>query len=77
MCLSVPAEVISIDDNNAKVSVNGNMIECNIQMLTNVSIGDFVLVHAGFAIEKISEEEAKATLELFDEFEEFQKTLDD
>lgn len=77
MCLSVPAEVISIDDNNAKVSVNGNMIECNIQMLTDVSIGDFVLVHAGFAIEKISEEEAKATLELFDEFEEFQKTLDD
>ena len=64
MCLSVPGKVISIDNNAAVVDVGGTTINVGIQLLENVSPGDFVLVHSGFALQLISEEDAKAQLEL-------------
>lgn len=72
MCLSVPGEIVEINGSTAKVNISGNKVDANIQLITEPQIGDYVLVHAGFAIEKISEEEAKETLELFKEYDEFQ-----
>ncbi len=76
MCLSVPGEIVEIKGSTAKVNISGNKVDANIQLITEPQIGDYVLVHAGFAIEKISEEEAKETLELFKEYDEFQDNQD-
>lgn len=60
----------------AKVEVGGVNYEASLQMLTDVKEGDYVLLHTGFAIEKIDEEEAKATLQVFEDFENLNKELD-
>lgn len=67
MCLSIPAEIIEINDDQAKVSLSGNIYSANISLLEDVNVGDYILLHAGFAIQKISEEDANATLELLEE----------
>jgi hydrogenase expression/formation protein HypC len=67
MCLAVPAKVISIEGSAASVDMMGNTTTADISLLENVSIGDYVLVHAGFAIEKYDEDEAKITLDLLKE----------
>jgi hydrogenase expression/formation protein HypC len=76
MCLSIPAKVIEIKGQMAKVEVGGVNYEASLQMLTDVKEGDYVLLHTGFAIEKIDEEEAKATLQVFEDFENLNKELD-
>ena len=76
MCLSVPAKIIAIDGENAQASVGGAVTIANIKMVDDVKVGDYVLVHSGFAIQKISEEEALETLKTFEEFEELNKQLD-
>ena len=63
MCLGVPMQVKSIDDNLAVCEIDGVQREASLLMLDDVQIGDFVLIHAGFAIEKIDEEEARLTLD--------------
>jgi len=77
MCLSIPGQIIEITDEMAKVSVGGVVYEASIQMLDDVKVGDYVLMHTGFAIQKISEEEAIETLQTFREFSDFNKALDD
>ena len=80
MCLSIPAKVESIEESQMAVcSVGGATYKASLQMLEheNVQVGDYVLIHTGFAIEKLNEEEAKATLKTFDEFIELNKNLDD
>jgi len=77
MCLSIPAKIISIEGDKAQVSVGGTRVEAGLQLVDDVKVGDYVLVHTGFAIQKISEEEAQETLELFKEFEEFNQQLDE
>ena len=67
MCLAVPAKVVSIEGPTATVSVLGNITTADISLLENIQPGDYVLVHAGFAIQKYDEEEAKITLELLKE----------
>ena len=66
MCLAVPAKVISIDhnQNSAQVNMLGNVIQANISLLENVKIDDYLMVHAGFAIQKYDDDEAQKTLEL-------------
>jgi hydrogenase expression/formation protein HypC len=64
MCLSIPAEIIEIDKDQAKVSVSGNLYSANISLLEDVKVGDYILLHAGFGIQKISDEEAGEVLEL-------------
>jgi len=64
MCLSIPAEVLSINGEIAEVSIGGTIYKAGLQMLENVKVGDYVLLHAGFAIQKISKKEAKYTLKL-------------
>jgi len=64
MCLSVPAKVISVDGSSAKVSVGGTLVNIALHLVDDVKVGDYVLVHTGFALQKISEEEALETIEL-------------
>ncbi|MBN2348758.1 MAG: HypC/HybG/HupF family hydrogenase formation chaperone [Bacteroidales bacterium] len=69
MCLAIPAKVIEIHGETAKVSIGGTTVNIGLQMVDDVRIGDYVLVHTGFALQKISEEEAKETLEIIKEYE--------
>ncbi|MDX9714588.1 MAG: HypC/HybG/HupF family hydrogenase formation chaperone [Dissulfurispiraceae bacterium] len=71
MCLAVPSKLISIDGLNATVDVYGARKEISlILMPEQVEVGEYVLVHAGFAIQKIDEQAAIETLALFDEIAE-------
>jgi len=72
MCLSVPALVVSINGDTAEVSVGGALFRAGLQMVEGVRKGDYILLHAGFAIQKISEEEAQSTLKLLKELEEME-----
>jgi hydrogenase expression/formation protein HypC len=67
MCLAVPAKIVSIEGHVANVDIMGNSSKADLSLLENVAIGDYVLVHVGFAIQKYNEEEAKATLTLIQE----------
>ncbi|MBN1183953.1 MAG: HypC/HybG/HupF family hydrogenase formation chaperone [Bacteroidales bacterium] len=73
----MPAKVIEINGDIAKASVGGTIIEAGLHMLDDVQVGDYILVHTGFALQKISEEEAEETLKLFKEYEDFNEMLDD
>jgi hydrogenase expression/formation protein HypC len=63
MCLAVPSKIIEINDNMAKVDVDGVVRETSIMLLEDAKIGDYVIVHAGFAINKVDEQAALQTLE--------------
>lgn len=78
MCLSIPAKIESIDGEMAICSVGGATCNASLQMLelNDLKVGDYVLLHTGFAIQKISAEDAEATLQLFDEFESLNEMLD-
>lgn len=67
MCLSIPAKILEIQGDMATVSVGGNRFSAGLQMLDNVEPGDYVLLHAGFAIQKISDQQARETLDLLRE----------
>lgn len=72
MCLAVPGKVISIDDSNAelkmaKVDFGGVKKEVCVQWLDDLKIDDYVLVHVGFALNKIDEKDAIETIKLFKE----------
>ena len=67
MCLAIPGKIISIDKKKEHASIDygdGTKRSANVS-LVNVKIGDYVLVHAGFAIQVLDEKEAKETLSLF------------
>ena len=70
MCLSIPGKVKSVDGDKAIVSVGGTEYETSLQLLEDVKVDDYVLIHTGFAIQKLDEEEALETLRLFSELEE-------
>ena len=67
MCLAVPLEVVEVKDNLATVSFGNTTREVNLDLMDTVAVGDFIIVHAGFAIEKLDKEEAEKTLALFKE----------
>ena len=69
MCVAAPGRVIDIKDNIATVDYNGNITKTNAGVV-NVAVGDYVLVHAGLIIQKISKSEAKEMEELFGMLEE-------
>jgi hydrogenase expression/formation protein HypC len=64
MCLGIPGKVIEIEKNVAKVDVGGVLRDISLDLCPDVSIGEYVLIHTGFAIQKVDEEEATETLEL-------------
>ena len=66
MCLAVPARVEQINGSIARVNLAGNTLQTSIDLLNDVKVGDYVLVHAGYALQKIDEEEAIKTLEIIE-----------
>lgn len=64
MCLSIPAQVISTEGDEALVSVNGVSVAVSTMFLTGLKPGDFVLIHSGFAIQTIDPAEARKTLNI-------------
>jgi hydrogenase expression/formation protein HypC len=67
MCLAIPMKVISIKQDFAQVESGRLLRSVNIQMLSGIKAGDYVLVHAGFGIERLDPKKAKETLKLLDE----------
>jgi hydrogenase expression/formation protein HypC len=67
MCLAIPAKIISINGSSAKVSIEDVEYTASLLLLDNVRPGDYIMLHAGFAIEKIDPEEAIETLRLLNE----------
>jgi len=67
MCLSIPAEVIEINDDKAKVSIGGAVYNSSLALVSGINVGDYVLLHAGYAIEKIDKKEAEETLRMIEE----------
>ena len=69
MCLAIPGKVIEIDEatDMATVSVGNVRKEVSIALIEDVALGDYVLIHVGYALNKISQDEAEKTLKLFEE----------
>ncbi len=86
MCLAIPGkivEIIDVENHIAKVEIGGVRRAVNIGMLDDVEIGEYVLVHVGFAMTKVDEKEAEETLRILqelgsykEEFEQFQTAID-
>lgn len=78
MCLGIPAKILRIENEMADADINGATIQIGLQLVENIHEGDYVLVHTGYALEKLSEEEALKTLELIREMgaDDAQITLD-
>lgn len=64
MCYAIPAKIIEIDEDTAKVDYGGIVKKINISLLKDSKIDDFVLVHAGFAIEKLHRGTAEGFLKI-------------
>lgn len=71
MCVAVPMKVKQIKDDRGTVEIGGTEREVSFQLLKDVQNGDYVIVHAGFAIQKLDEKEALETLALFKELEQY------
>ncbi len=69
MCIAIPGKILSIDPPKAKVDFNGNLVDVNVGLIDPV-VGDYVLVHAGCAIEVMAKEKALELIELFNDLEE-------
>ncbi len=67
MCLAVPARIITIDGGNATVDIGGLTKQTSLILTPQVSVGDYVLLHAGFAISVMDQEQAAETLKLLAE----------
>jgi hydrogenase expression/formation protein HypC len=68
MCLAIPAEVTKLlPDEMAVVSIDGVSKEISVALIENLAVGDYVIIHVGYALTKIDPEEAKRTLDLLRE----------
>jgi hydrogenase expression/formation protein HypC len=69
MCLSIPAKILSIEGGIARASVGGAIVNAFLHLVDDVKVGDYILIHTGFALQKISEEEALETIRIIRELE--------
>ncbi len=67
MCLAIPMKIISLEGESAIVEYKGVKKKINISLVSPIQVGDYVLVHTGFAIQKIDEEEFYKTMEILEE----------
>jgi len=74
MCLAVPARIVELEDDRAVVDALGNRWKAKTTLLPEAKLGDLVLIHAGFAISLVDEQEAKKTWQLIAEISEFDDT---
>lgn len=70
MCLGIPLKIISIDGKEAVGELNGVKRKVRVDLIKDLKINDYVMVHAGFAIEKMDESSALETLGFLEEFDE-------
>jgi hydrogenase expression/formation protein HypC len=68
MCLAVPMKIIEIKGEEAVVELEGFQKEINISLMEDIKIGEYVMVHAGFAIQRIDASEIEETLEVLREY---------
>ena len=76
MCLAVPAKIIEIKDLLAKVELSGVTKDVSLMLLPEVQVGDYVLVHAGFAMQKVDEKDAEETYALLNEMDGAPRTVE-
>lgn len=69
MCISICGEIIKIDNSSAIVSVMGVELKVNIELIENPKIGDNVVIHSGYAIEKVSKEYSEEITMLLKEYD--------
>ena len=74
MCLAIPAKITKIDNSMGTIDMEGTQREVSLLLLEDAKIGDYVIVHAGFAIHKIDETEAKESLKVLRELVSFMET---
>ncbi len=67
MCVAVPAKVLEIEGTRALVAVAGARLQAHLELVPEAQVGDYVLVHAGFALQVMNPEEAEETLALLEE----------
>jgi hydrogenase expression/formation protein HypC len=67
MCLAIPAKIVEIDDQMATVDMEGTRRDASLLLLEDAKVGEYVIVHAGFAIHKIDEAEALESLKVLRE----------
>ena len=72
MCLGVPVKIVQVKGNEGVAEFKGVKKKVNLELLENVKKGDYVILHAGFAIQKMEPEEALETLKLFEELSGFE-----
>jgi len=65
MCLSIPAKISHINEKKAQVTIGEIGYNIDISLIDNVQIGDYVMVHSGYAIEKLDQQAAEETLDIF------------
>lgn len=75
MCLAVPARIVELEGDKAVVDAMGNRWDAKTTLIPDVKIGDIVLIHAGFAIAVVDEEEAEKTWEIFAQLKEVNDQL--
>jgi hydrogenase expression/formation protein HypC len=64
MCLAIPSKIIDLKDDMATIDVDGVRRECSLLLVADAAVGDYVIVHAGFAIQKLDEAAALDTIQL-------------
>ena len=75
MCLAIPALILSIEGTTARAEVGGVERNISLALTPEAQVGDYVLIHTGFSISVLDEEEAQETLRLLAELAEFQEEL--
>ena len=70
MCIGVPCQIIEIQDYMATIEIGGVQRKARLDLLDDVAVGDYVIIHAGFAIQKLDAEDALETLRLLKEMAE-------
>lgn len=77
MCLAVPLRIVRIEGAMAEVELGGVIRQVSLVLTPEAQVGDYVLVHTGFAISRLDEQEAQETLALFAELEEAARRMDE
>ncbi len=64
MCIGIPAKLLKVEGNTGWVSIAGCQLEVRLELVDSAQVGEYVIVHAGFAIHKLDEQQAEASLRL-------------
>lgn len=73
MCLAVPAQLIKVNEFIGTIELTGVTRDVNLMLVPEAKVGDYVLVHAGCAVQVVDEDEARATMDAFRELEELEE----